>query len=344
VAVGDRMYTRHATALALTLAALASRSAIAQQTAAPALGLDCLPNRTALVQARVDAVTASPTFLPKLELARCYDLAWRMADVEPAILNALAALRVEVRTGQVTAAPNQAAAVAGIDVPLPSRMTEIPPEYPAKAFLDGVTGVVIVEALIDKDGRVKQARAAESVPGLDEAAVQAVKKWRFIPTNRNGQLVEVVTYVPLRFGQTRDLWASDWLQVARFYFLRGLPRLAEAALDTARERAQRDYDRYGEISGIAGTAGRQALPPTRLKWVPPMYPPSALRAGVSGVVSLQVLVDRFGDVGRVVVLRPVPMLDMAAQESVMQWKFMAARANGQPVSASLSTLVTFNRR
>jgi len=78
--------------------------------------------------------------------------------------------------------------------------------------------------------------------------------------------------------------------------------------------------------------------------VPPMYPPMALRAGMSGTVSLQVLVDRFGDVGRVVVLKPVPMLDMAAQEAVMQWKFMSAQANGQPVSASLSTIVTFNRR
>ena len=201
-----------------------------------------------------------------------------------------------------------------------------------------------MEAVVDRDGRVKQARAAEPVPGLDEAAVQAVKKWRFTPTNRNGQLVEVLIYLPLRFGQTRDLWASDWLQVARFYFSRGLPKLAEAALDTARARAQRDYDRYGEISGVTGTAGRQAVPPTRLKWVPPMYPPSALRAGVSGAVSLQVLVDRFGDVGRVVVLKPVPMLDLAAQESVMQWKFMPAQANGQPVSASMTTIVTFNRR
>jgi outer membrane biosynthesis protein TonB len=61
-------------------------------------------------------------------------------------------------------------------------------------------------------------------------------------------------------------------------------------------------------------------------------------------VSLQVLVDRFGDVGRVLVLQPVPMLDMAAQEAVMQWKFMSAQANGQPVSASMPTIVTFNRR
>ena len=151
-------------------------------------------------------------------------------------------------------------------------------------------------------------------------------------------------YFPLKFGQTRGLWASDWLQVARFHFTSGQPQLAEAALDSARDRAQRDSDRYGEISGVTGTAGRLAVPPTRLMSVPPMYPPAALRAGVSGVVSLQVLVDRFGDVGRAVVTKPVPMLDMAAQESVMRWKFMPAQANGQPVSALMSTIVTFNRR
>lgn len=338
------MNRRYASALAFALAAIASPGAAGRQAVTAAFGADCLPNRPALVQARIDAAAAAPTFLPKLELARCYDLAWRMADVEPAILNALAALRVEARTSEVTPAPLPPAAVAGVDVPPPVRMTEVAAAYPAKAYSEGVTGVVIVEAVVGKDGRVRQARAAESAPGLDDAAVQAVRNWRFIPTNRNGQLVEVVVFLPIRFGQTRDLWASDWLQVARFYFLRGLPRLAEGALDTARDRAQRDYDRYGEISGITGTAGRQAVPPTRLKWVPPTYPPSALRAGVSGAVSLQVLVDRFGDVGRVIVLRPTPMLDLAAQEAVMQWKFMSAQANGQPVSASISTLVTFRGR
>ena len=346
-AAGDCMNGRHAIAFALTLtlAAIGSPRAVAQQATAPAPGGDCLPNRPALVQARIDAVNASPAlFLPKLELARCYDLAWRMADVEPAVLNALAALRVEARTSPTTPAPLPPAAVAGIETPAPTVMTETRAPYPAKAFVSGVTGLVIVEAVVGKDGKVKQARAAESVPALDEAAVQAVKNWRFAPTHKNGQIVEVVVYLPLRFGQTRDMWASDWMQMARFYFQRGLPQLAETALDTARNRAQRDYDRYGEISGVNGTAGKPSVPPTRLKWVPPMYPPEALRAGISGGVSLQVLVDRFGDVGRVVVLKPVPMLDLAAQEAVMLWKYMAAQANGQPVSASFTTIVTFNRR
>ena len=329
---------------AFVVAGLASAHTVAEQAVAPAPAVECVPNRPPLVQARIDAANASPTFLPKLELARCYDLAWRMADVEPAVLNALASLRVEARTRQAAPAPLPPAAVAGIEVPPPTRTSESTPEYPTQAHLNGVAGVVIVEAIVDKSGRVRQARAAQSVPALDDAAIQAVRKWRFAPTNRNGQLVEVVVYLPLRFGPVRELWASDWLQVARFYFQRGLPQLAEAALDSARDRAQRDYDRYGEISGVASTAGRQAVPPTRVRWQPPMYPQAALRAGVSGQVQLQVLVDRFGDVGRVIVIKPTPMLDMAAQEAVMHWKFRPAQASGQPVSMSTTTVVSFSRR
>ena len=318
----------------------------AQQTALSPVADDCVPNRPAAVQSRIDAVTAAPAeFLPKLELARCYDLAWRMADVEPAILNALASLRVTARTTPVPATQVPSGlALAGVDVPALVRLNDVTAEYPDKAFVDGVTGLVIVEAVIDKDGKVKQARAAESVRGLDDAAIQAVRKARFAPANRNGQMVEVVTYLPIRFGQTRDLWASDWMHLARFYFRRGLPQLAEAALETARRRAQSDYDRYGEISGVTGTAGKLSTPPTRVSNVAPVYPPAAQRARISGVVSLQVLVDRFGDVGRVVVLKPLPMLDLSAQHAVMQWKFTPAQVGGQPVSASMSTLVTFRAR
>jgi TonB family protein len=57
-----------------------------------------------------------------------------------------------------------------------------------------------------------------------------------------------------------------------------------------------------------------------------------------------VLVDRFGDVGRVIVIKPTPMLDLAAQEAVMHWKFRPAQAGGQPVSMSTTTIVSFSRR
>ena len=115
--------------------------AFAQQGPPAALPPDCVPNRPQAVQARLDDDAAAPTqFLPKLELARCYDLAWRMADVEPAILTALGALRVEARTKPVplTSLP-AGAAVAGIDVPHPTRIADVLPEYPPRTRTSGLS-------------------------------------------------------------------------------------------------------------------------------------------------------------------------------------------------------------
>jgi len=74
----------------------------------------------------------------------------------------------------------------------------------------------------------------------------------------------------------------------------------------------------------------------------PSYPRPAQQARISGQVLLTALVDRFGDVGRVTVLKPVPMLDLAAQEAVSQWKYSPPRLNGQPASMAMTVVVTFS--
>ena len=49
-----------------------------------------------------------------------------------------------------------------------------------------MTGVVILEARIEADGRVCNARVLRSIPPLDQAALDAVKQWEFTPTLVNG--------------------------------------------------------------------------------------------------------------------------------------------------------------
>jgi TonB family protein len=47
-----------------------------------------------------------------------------------------------------------------------------------------------------------------------------------------------------------------------------------------------------------------------------------VRRGIEGVVVLEALLDRFGDVGRARVLKSVPMLDAAAIVSVLAWGYV----------------------
>ena len=81
----------------------------------------------------------------------------------------------------------------------PTKVHDATPVYPAIAQAARVQGVVIIEATIGIDGEVVDARVLRSVPLLDEAALQAVRQWRYTPTRLNGQPVAVVMTVTVNF-------------------------------------------------------------------------------------------------------------------------------------------------
>lgn len=65
--------------------------------------------------------------------------------------------------------------------------------YPAAAREARVQGVVVIEAIVDRSGKVKSAKVLKPLPhGLDDAALAAVKQWKFKPATLEGKPVEVV--------------------------------------------------------------------------------------------------------------------------------------------------------
>ncbi len=85
---------------------------------------------------------------------------------------------------------------------LPELITKITPLYPDIAREAGVDGTVVVQALVGKDGRVKDTRivAGKSIPMLDGPAQTAVKQWVFKPALSNNKPVAVWIAVPVRFS------------------------------------------------------------------------------------------------------------------------------------------------
>lgn len=83
---------------------------------------------------------------------------------------------------------------------LPEAIERVPPEYPAAALANGISGIVLVQALINVNGRVAETRVAWSVPDLDASAVDAVKRWRFAPAKAEGRPVAVWVMIPVRFS------------------------------------------------------------------------------------------------------------------------------------------------
>jgi periplasmic protein TonB len=81
----------------------------------------------------------------------------------------------------------------------PRKVRDVRPAYPPIAQQARVEGTVIIEAVIDSDGRVTRTRILRSVPLLDQAALAAVNGWVFTPTLLNGAPVPVVMTVTVEF-------------------------------------------------------------------------------------------------------------------------------------------------
>ena len=83
----------------------------------------------------------------------------------------------------------------------PVAMTPIRPVYPEIAQEAGIEGVIVVQAFIDEKGRVKETQILKGVPntGLDEAAMDAIRKTRFKPAKQRERSVGVWISIPVNF-------------------------------------------------------------------------------------------------------------------------------------------------
>ena len=81
--------------------------------------------------------------------------------------------------------------------------------FPESAHLKKVEGYVRVEYDVTVDGTVANPRVIESVPEgvFDEAALDAVRSWKFHPAVRDGQVVEskgLVSRLDFKLGESED--------------------------------------------------------------------------------------------------------------------------------------------
>ena len=81
----------------------------------------------------------------------------------------------------------------------PRKVRDVLPVYPAIARAARAQGTVILEAVITKEGRVRDVRVERSIAMLDAAAIDAVRQWQFTVPTLNGQPVDVSMIVTVHF-------------------------------------------------------------------------------------------------------------------------------------------------
>jgi protein TonB len=79
----------------------------------------------------------------------------------------------------------------------------VQPSYPIPAKSARISGTVRLRAIISEDGSIEQLSVLGGHPFLVQAAVQAVKQWRYRPTLLNGRPVQVATEIEVNFVLSR---------------------------------------------------------------------------------------------------------------------------------------------
>ena len=84
-------------------------------------------------------------------------------------------------------------------VPNPELIHRVRPVYPELAARARITSKVILRIAVDEEGRVRDIRVFRGHPLLNDAAITAVKQWKYRPTIQDGKPVSVTIMVPVEF-------------------------------------------------------------------------------------------------------------------------------------------------
>lgn len=89
---------------------------------------------------------------------------------------------------------------AGSGIQPPRLLSEVKPDYTEDARRRGLEGEVVLEIVVRRDGRVGDVRVLKGLgAGLDQQAIQAVRRWTFASATRQGRAVDVIVEVAVEF-------------------------------------------------------------------------------------------------------------------------------------------------
>jgi protein TonB len=194
-----------------------------------------------------------------------------------------------------------------LDVPAPRRTVAVNPFWPAEAVAEGMAARYRMHVVVDAAGAVGEARIITQVAG--HAAAVSVTDGR---------------------AAQRALRQAALDAVRQWQF--ELPAVAPMMLVT--EVTVGDLMTASSPDAPVQVGG-DVRAPRKVHDVPPVYPQVAQDAKVQGVVIMEVVLERTGDVSDVRVLRSIPLLDAAAIDAVRQWKY-------EPSADRLRLVLTIN--
>lgn len=230
-------------------------------------------------------------------------------------------------------------------------LTKIDPDYPDAVKSTEIAGQIVISFTIGKDGNVSDVRQRDAYffgcrsinsddPGLQQAAIAAVKQWKFRPflqhqqPGDSGTPAEVGSVVALPFDFRKSAGAASSAPAGT-----GACNLREDA-EANMEFVQPKVDPSRPVFGAPVIQPSQAEKMLAHR-VEATYPQMARIAHIQGNVILHVLIDKQGHVANLKAMMGHPILVQAALDAVRQWEYQPFQLNGEPAEVETAVVVKF---
>lgn len=231
------------------------------------------------------------------------------------------------------------------------------PEFTKIARKQKVSGVAVVSFVVDKQGNPVNVHITKSIAdtvgknkkkqaaalSLDQAAVDAVKQYKFRPAMMNGKPVAVYLKADV------DFQIHKGLAVPSCCMATPTALTAPGTDQTSSTQQSSPNPSASEIYKV----GKGVTVPRDLYMPPPKYTALAREQKISGVATLSIIVDVHGNPRNVQIVHSIAdnvdkyhkdaalSLDQAAINAVKQYKFKPATLQGKPVAVYLNVEVNF---
>lgn len=206
-------------------------------------------------------------------------------------------------------------------------VNETDPRYPKEAHKNKTRGIAVLEATIEKNGNVTDLSIISGDLILADAAVDAVRGWKFEPYTVAARAVQVRQQLTFNFDPRKKTGELD-PQMAP-------PTLGEGLPIYGRPKASSGEKFYQVGHGV--TAPRAIYAPD------PPYSEAARKGKYQGTCLLSLIVGPDGQPRDIEVVRALGMgLDEKAVNTVNQWKFQPGAKDGSPVAVHVVIEVTFH--
>jgi TonB family protein len=209
----------------------------------------------------------------------------------------------------------------------PRPISVVRPKYPKEARKRKIEGPVVVRATVALDGSLRDITVVSGDPILADAALEAVRQWRYQPSKVNGEPVEAQHEITVTFkrDQSTAYLGPDDLS-------------PDVPLEPPADIQARIL--AGEF--IAGSS-KEVTHPGTIYSANPEYSETARKLKYQGTCILGLIVGADGIPLSVWITRPAGEgLDEKSIEAVKRWRFQPATKDGEPVAVFLNVETTFH--